>query len=297
MNQPTDMTQYFNRLALVFKPETVTTYIQPLKAKILGKALLLYASNRYMLDWLSSQHDTLFTIAQSCFPCAVNQLKLKLDDTEQSPTPLSWSEQASAAGIPPKYHAAKLTDIFQHYSQQVKNAQLIKGYAQKFDSAKDKGTNLLFCGDVGTGKTYMACALINDLIQRKYHCKFERVSCLVRSIQASFQPNTPYTEQELINRYVRYDLLAIDEIGLQRHTESTLLILSEIICERTDHFKPMILISNWPAKGNEENPGVREMLGNRIYDRLLDCGSRTLPFDWQSYRGSKQITLKECAHG
>lgn len=296
MNQSTDTTQYFNRLALVFKPETMTTYIQPLKTKVLGETLELNASNRYILDWLSAHHETLLTIAQSCFPGAINQLKLKLDDTEQS-SPIGSIEQAHAAGIPPKYYSAKLADIFQHYHQQVKNAQLIKAYAQKFDNVKEKGTNLLLCGDVGTGKTYMACALLNDLIHRKFHCKFERVSRLIRSIHASFQPNTPYTEQELINRYVRYDLLVIDEIGLQRHTESTLLILSEIICERADYFKPIVLISNWPAKGNDENPGVREMLGNRIYDRLLDCGSRTLPFDWDSYRGSKQKTLKECAHG
>lgn len=297
MKQSADTTQYFNRLALVFKPETMTTYIQPLKAKFLEDILVLNASNHHILDWLFSHHETLLTIAQSCFPGVINQLKIKLDDTEQSSMSLSLTEQASAAGIPPKYYTANLTDIFQHYHQQVKNAQLIKAYAQKFNSVKEKGTNLLFCGDVGTGKTYMACALINDLIHRKFHCKFERVSHLVRGIQASFQPNTPYTEQELINRYVRYDLLVIDEIGLQRHTESTLLILSEIICERADYFKPIVLISNWPAKGNDENPGIREMLGNRIYDRLLDCGSRVLPFDWDSYRGSKQMTLKECAHG
>jgi len=297
MSQKTHITQYFNRLALVFKPNDLVAYIQPLKAKTMGDALVLYASNRYTLDWLATQRETLLAIAQPCFPGIVNQLKLKLDDMRAPKKALSESELANAVGVSPKYHSAKLDGIFQDYTRQVKNAQLVKAYAQKFEEIKQKGTNLLFCGGVGTGKTYIACALINDLVQRKYFCKFERVSRLVRHVQSSYQPNSRQTEQEMFNHYLRYDLLAIDEIGLQRHTESTLLILSEIICERSDHLKPTLLISNWPAKGTKENPGVREMLGSRIYDRLLDCSSRILLFDWESYRGSKQRTLKECANG
>jgi DNA replication protein DnaC len=79
-------------------------------------------------------------------------------------------------------------------------------------------------------------------------------------------------------------VLLIDEIGLQRHTESTLFLLSEVLCERYDALKPTLLISNWPAQGSDKHPGLREMLGTRLFDRLTAGQSKVLIFDWPSYR-------------
>jgi DNA replication protein DnaC len=101
---------------------------------------------------------------------------------------------------------------------------------------------------VGTGKTFLGRALLAELLQQGMHCLYTRASSLVRSIQHTYHPHTHDTEQSTLKHFIVPDLLLIDEIGLQRHTESTLFLLSsEVLCERYDALKPTLLISNWLA--------------------------------------------------
>ena len=195
-----------------------------LKPNLIGDNLQLNASNRYILDWLKPHHQTILQIAQATFPKNIKQIIFKLGCNTQQTYGLSLTEKLNITGIPPRYHTAELSKLFQDHLQQIRQAKLISNYAHSFNRIKQNGTNLLLSGRVGTGKTYLACALINYLAQHNFNCRIERVSRLIRHIQSSYSFNTKENEQQILDNYVNYDLLVIDEIGLQRHSESTLLI-------------------------------------------------------------------------
>lgn len=44
-------------------------------------------------------------------------------------------------------------------------------YAKSFEQMKEENVGLLFYGDVGSGKTYLACAIANELIERESKLK------------------------------------------------------------------------------------------------------------------------------
>lgn len=124
-------------------------------------------------------------------------------------------------------------------------------------------------------------------MDKQANCHYVTTDALVRHIHSAFSPQPKQSEQGIIDGYCSYDCLVIDEMGIQRQTDSSLSALSTVICARYDHIKPTIIISNWPVNGSKTNPGLREMLGQRIIDRLLHGDSKVLVFDWNSYRGQK----------
>ena len=59
-------------------------------------------------------------------------------------------------------------------------------YAKSFEQMKEDNVGLLFYGDVGSGKTYLACSIANELIERKQiKVKIMNLSQVINQIQKS----------------------------------------------------------------------------------------------------------------
>ena len=59
-------------------------------------------------------------------------------------------------------------------------------YAKSFEQMKEDNVGLLFYGDVGSGKTYLACSIANELIERKQiKVKIINLSQVINQIQKS----------------------------------------------------------------------------------------------------------------
>lgn len=90
--------------------------------------------------------------------------------------------------------------------------------------------------------------------------------------------NPDYGEDEFIQSLVKFDLLVLDEIGLQRGTDNEKLVLNQVIDQRISRFKPTGMITNLNAED------VNKLLGVRIMDRMRMNGGEWIPFTWGSYR-------------
>ena len=89
------------------------------------------------------------------------------------------------------------------------------------------------------------------------------------------------TEDQVLRYFVTPDLLVIDEVGVQFGTATEQLYLTEVINDRYEAMKPMILLSNLTLKQVEDTLGVRSM------ERFKENGGRVLVLNWASYRGRK----------
>lgn len=150
-------------------------------------------------------------------------------------------------------------------------------YLLKITSESNQGANLILSGLPGTGKTHIACAIGREFCNHG-RVLFVTVSEVIRKIRTSYRQGSEKTEQDIIDFYSRVNLLIIDEIGIQKGTESEEHLLFEIINNRYSGFKSTILISNLNASE------LKDLIGERAFDRMKEGGGGSISFTWGSYR-------------
>lgn len=144
--------------------------------------------------------------------------------------------------------------------------------------------NIIMCGSVGTGKTHLAVAMCHYLAEsyqgdRVYQkVTLETVTEIIRTYRSTYSRDSENTEQDIINFYTERDLLIIDELGTSKGDDKELNILFEIINNRYETKRPTVIISNQSIEQ------VKEILGQRIIDRLKEDGCRVLGMQWESHR-------------
>lgn len=153
------------------------------------------------------------------------------------------------------------------------------------NSSDDEGLWLL--GPPGTGKTHLGCAMVNYVIDTfcqpaAIHSAREIVRML-RATWAKRDPqlsNPPRTEEEVIHSLGSAALLVLDEVGLGFGSDSEIVQLFDVLDLRYRNDLPTVLLSNLTPRE------IKRALGDRLYDRLRE-GSRIVPCDWESFRGTR----------
>ncbi len=189
------------------------------------------------------------------------------------------------SGIPRRYLQSSLDNYLPVNKDAQNNKKLIKAYIMKQSELLKSGTSMVLCGTPGTGKTHLACAIGTALLQGVIAVKYISIYNLLLSIKETY--NKKYidskTEKDLIDRYINYELLILDEVGVQFGSEYEKIIFFQILNGRYEEMKPTILITNL----NQE--GLTDCIGERCVDRIKENGGAVIPFTWDSYRTNKQI--------
>jgi DNA replication protein DnaC len=192
----------------------------------------------------------------------------------------SIRSQFVKAAIPKRF----LNRTFDNYEATTQQQQLAlnisRHYANHFSERLENGGGLILQGQPGTGKTHLACAIANQVITNGASARFTTVMQLVRAIRATWKRDSAQTEDTVLQSIIDYDLLIIDEIGVQYETESEKLILFDVLNGRYENEKPTILLTN--LVGNELNACI----GERNVDRIQEGGGTTISFTWGSYRSN-----------
>jgi len=136
----------------------------------------------------------------------------------------------------------------------------------------------LLWGDVGTGKSYVAACIANALIS-------QGIAALMTS---ATKINNEFFYEKDKNKYIDalnyYQLLIIDDLGVERKTDFAMENLFTVIDERYKSNKPLIITTNLTLE-QMENPA--QMDHKRIYDRILEKCT-PLAFDGSNKRREKR---------
>lgn len=157
----------------------------------------------------------------------------------------------------------------------------ILSFAQSY--TQDPQGNLIFSGVTGTGKTLLANLIATTFIKRDKSVRVIRSSDINNQIRATWNKNSPITEQELMNLFISRDLLVIDEFGEADNAISVETRqadrerLSRIIDGRYAKGLPTIITTNLTKEQ------IIERLGDRAWDRLQQHAV-FIAFSWKSYR-------------
>lgn len=137
----------------------------------------------------------------------------------------------------------------------------IRRYVSVWEDMRRDNVGLLFWGDVGTGKTYMAACVANALIDRLIPAYVTGFSKIINDLWNA-ENKTAY-----IDRLCRYELLVIDDLGAERQSEYAQEIVYSVIDARYRARRPLIVTTNLTLD-EIRKPG--DLSCRRIYDRILE---------------------------
>lgn len=185
------------------------------------------------------------------------------------------------SGIPKRF----LGKTLKSYQVSCKEQQDVINNARAFliefsNPQGHSGRCMTMLGNSGTGKTHIASAIALCVIKRYGGtARFTSASEINRLVRESKSYNAEHTETEIITAFGNYDLLIVDEVGIQSGTDAESRALFDVFNTRYQNMKPTIVISNLNINQ------LKDALGERIVDRLKEGGGLILGFNWRSYRG------------
>lgn len=146
-----------------------------------------------------------------------------------------------------------------YYESACRTLQASQNYIDEF-LANPHTDGLLFTGQVGNGKTYLACCIANALMQREQTVLFVVVPDLLDLIRATYdhnkQPGT-HSEQQLLDTARSVPMLILDDLGAHNYTEWTRNKIYSILNYRLNHRLPVIITTNINLEDLEEHLGER----------------------------------------
>lgn len=161
--------------------------------------------------------------------------------------------------------------------------------------AQPPAWTLWLVGPVGTGKSHLGAAMVNDLLGRGISARMHSMKGLLRFLRSTWDkenaPEAPgwedeggwhgghkLTEDDAIRGIANCRLLVIDEIGMIFDSPPDRVQLFEVLDQRYNLRNPTVLLTNLTATQ------IKESLGDRLYDRLREGASMKV-VDGQSGRG------------
>ena len=142
-------------------------------------------------------------------------------------------------------------------------SSVARKYADNFYTMLDRGKGLLLYGGVGTGKSYMAACIVNEVLNKDYPCRFTNFSRL-----ANMLLGCPFDEkQEYIDSLQKYKLLVIDDLGSERSTEFMNEVVFSVIDARQVSQLPLIVTTNLTG---DELKHPADIHSERVSSRLFE---------------------------
>ena len=162
---------------------------------------------------------------------------------------------------------------FENSDTELKREQ---NYCEQFHKMQELNTGLMFIGGVGTGKTFRAACVANQLLRSGYTVYMDNITSLCSELQEHFNDR-----QEYIRSISQYDLLVLDDIGAERRTEYMIELVYNIIDSRYRAQKPLIITSTITPAEMMKEQDVRLL---RTYDRLKEMCSFPIVLNENSRR-------------
>lgn len=132
------------------------------------------------------------------------------------------------------------------------------------DHYKDTERNsLLLVGGYGTGKTHLAAAIANKLMDDGIPVLFDTFSGHLNKLKTEFNGGRSVYLEQMKN----VDMLILDDIGKEKISEWSQSIMFDVINFRYEHLLPIIMTTNL------KNDALKSYLGGAVWSRLCEMCS------------------------
>jgi DNA replication protein DnaC len=216
------------------------------------------------LDWIESDGK--------CFECVKHDEAMEEFERQREEARIARIERIKKVFdedslMNPKLKAATFENYNPTNNDLEKAKVITKRYADHF--SKENPISLLLIGNYGTGKSHLSVAITKELMDKNLSCIFISTPKLMTKIRSTYNKESDYTEEQILDQLSKVDCLGLDDIGAEsvkqgdsnQHTWATSKIF-EIIDNRIG--KHTIFTTNYDV--NE----LQQRLGGRNFSRMME---------------------------
>jgi len=143
----------------------------------------------------------------------------------------------------------------------------------------ERSEPVVFLGECGTGKTHLATGLCVAACLQKRRVRFTTAAALVNDLVEAKQSGQV---KRVMARWMKYDVIALDEVGYVPLAEIGAEFLFQVISERAER-KAIIVTTNLPFSEWTTvfpNPRLCKALLDRVTDRahIIETGKESFRF-------------------
>ena len=143
---------------------------------------------------------------------------------------------------------------------QAEASQVCRRYVENWEEMRREDLGLLFSGPMGTGKSFLAAAVVNALIEEGVPGVILTTSRLINQVRASREP------QKLLDELNAFPLVALDDLGAERDTDYAVEVLESFVNSRVIARRPLLVTTNLTGE-MLRRPG--DLRYSRLFDRIL----------------------------
>ena len=149
------------------------------------------------------------------------------------------------------------------------------------------GMNVLIFGSSGVGKTHLAAAIGEKLIENGFRVLFTRTTDIVQKLQVA---RRSLSLESAIEKLEKYDCLILDDFGYVRKDEFETSVLFELISARYER-KSLLVTCNQPFK-EWDKIFVDKQMALAAVDRLVHHAT-ILEIEAESYRRKQAMNASK----
>lgn len=146
--------------------------------------------------------------------------------------------------------------------------------------------NVIFLGRSGTGKTHMATALGIEACRNNYRTRFITCYGLVNELIEARQEKTL---QRLLQRYARYEIVILDELGYIPFSKEGSELLFQVLAER--HERGSVIITTNLGFADWTQVFGDPVITSALLDRLTHK-AHIINCNWDSFRLKQSLKEK-----
>ena len=144
-----------------------------------------------------------------------------------------------------------------------------RAYTRAREYAKQPRGWIIFFGNYGCGKTHLAAAIANEVLERHSRVLFAIVPDLLDHLRSTFGPSSEVRYDDRFETIREVPLLVLDDLGTENTTPWAREKLYQIINHRYNNSLPTVITSNRPPE--EIDPRI----ASRLFDAVL-CPERIM---------------------
>lgn len=151
--------------------------------------------------------------------------------------------------------------------------------AIRFMDAKSLRT-FLITGNTGTGKTHLAVGIIRRFAEAGWqNMRFETAAAMLSRFKECYKPQSEISEYDLIRDYAGYNVLVIDDLGVENRTDNNIKLMQQIVDERFSKVTGKLIITS-----NFTTEVLAKAYGDRMLSRLTGTTGKVLHITAPDFR-------------
>lgn len=224
-----------------------------------------------------------YTIGQVCPSCLERGQTMghqKNIEIETAQRRLDFVQRKKIAGMPEAFLECTLETYMPTNDQADEMLGVVKRYAENFKAILTTRPvpGLVFVGVPGTGKTHIACGMMEHLMQQGYSAAYLACPHFLLAARESQLMRSHEKTSLLIERFKQPHFLVLDEFGTHTTQDVDYQILFSVIDGRYQRNLPTLMVTNL------NHAELQKKVDERFLERIRGINGPILKFDWPTHR-------------